>query len=148
MQICVVVLLMVNEISDVHFIIYSIFYVCIFCANISIKVYFPKKAWTIQDFSVDCRLQLYYSSFKRSFIVYLSATAPNPNTSTFICENVLRTRFYIYTRQRQLVQKTTVLLNNCLLLFVSHIYFNRETVRLKTDLGENHTYQWAPACSP
>ena len=29
-----------------------------------------------------------------------------PNTSTFICENVLRTRFYVYTRQRQLVQKT------------------------------------------
>ena len=76
-----------------------------FCANISIKVYFPKKGWTISRIA-DCRLQLYYSSVERSFIVYLSATAPNPNTSTFICENVLRTRFYVYTRQRQLVQKT------------------------------------------
>ena len=92
-----------------------------FCANISIKVYFPKKGWTISRIA-DCRLQLYYSSVERSFIVYLSAAAPNPNTSTFICENVLRTSFFIYTRQRQLVQKNiTVLLNNCLLLFVSHI---------------------------
>ena len=31
-------------------------------------------------------------------------------------------------------------------LFSCLIYYcNRETVRLKTDLGENHTYQWAPA---
>ena len=30
-------------------------------------------------------------------------------------------------------------------LFSCLIYCNRETVRLKTDLGENHTYQWTPA---
>ena len=115
-----------------------------FCANISIKVYFPKKGWTISRIA-DCRLQLYYIVGWTLFHCIFICSSPKPkHFNIYLWKRPSDSFLYLHTStaigaKKQQFYWITASFFSCL------IYCNRETVRLKTDLGENHTYHWAAA---